>query len=1061
MRNVIYGFSALMVLIFTGCTDDGNERAKKSDNVIVSEGLSAETHTQKEAEVIGLISSTDGSNETEHMHNHDKVENTVALEYNIDPSTKSKQDRSNLNPSFKKVLKKEPTCDVKAFVTTGSKLLAQIRKQEIECINPLFSKASEAIREGTFLAANIITVANEAKKEGVKYDGVDADEYLSKLHYWIRAYFYQGDRKLLKPVSQAATKKAIDALVNNSHFFDKTEANAKVLNLALGANLNNAKLGKEYVSLVNDLLDTFDKSYNDVPKWGSTFATVFWHVMSQCARDTECRVNEFDKELVAKVGNFMYDNLDWLATEDSDYHLHNLGSRLGNFYSAKNDKNFKLIKKELEFQLHRVFDEFGPDRNTTTRRAYLQALASVNDNDVCSEYQLCDKKQEIIDSVLTDRISCPSGTLFMWAQDMNTEQLEWACSALIEDEKHFHKTMQTNNDAVVPDDNEKLRMVIFNSSREWKVYGYALFGASTNNGGLYLEGDPSASGDQATFFAYEDVKERPVFDIWNLHHEYIHYLDGRFIKKGDFILMNDIGHSTWYTEGIAEYISKRNCNDRAIVDARAGTHVLSTVFKNEYGVGQSLIYQWGYLATRFMFEKHETEFFDMLDEFKEGKYKNYRKTMVDPWIKKKTFDAEFSKWLKTVKSEGCTVDATRPVSPVEPIDIATVQGTDQVGIDVCDRGDKPLGKSTKIRAGVAVCLADKLEGDEIEISLSVPSGLVNVSLEITLRHGNGNPDLYYRYDSRPYHNRKYDQKSNNPDADETILVKSVQQGWNYVNVYAEGDFSGATLLARYIQNDQNTSTENEQNTTIENEQNTSTENEQNTTIENEQNTSTQVVLIPISPLTGATVNPGTTSFEWEKLEREIASNVTKWNYTVLVLDADTNKRIYFNGVSPDANCDSNGCRYELDLPSGNYKWQIGVYESYDNGKNAYLLQSEYINFTVSNSTSNRSLTPISPLTGVTVDPGKTSFEWKKLEREIASNVTKWHYTVKVLDADTDKRVYFNGVSEDANCDSTACLYPLDLPNGNYKWQLGVYELYDNGEYAYLLETDYIKFTVAK
>ncbi|TQV86827.1 PKD domain-containing protein [Aliikangiella coralliicola] len=686
-------------------------------------------------------------------------------------------------------------CDDNAFVTSGTALLTAIINQGVDCINRLFEEAPLSVREGTFTEANILNVASAAKVESEEYKGTDPDRYLEGLYTWIKAFYYFDNRSLTTANNQAATIAALNAFAANSHFYDKTQAHAELVYAAM-ININNALVGEHFVFLVDSLFDHYDESFENVDGWGTAFATIFWDVMYQCQNRSACRTSKVNAELVKKMGDFIHENLSWMDNTKSDFHLHNFGYHLAGVYAGKNEAHFEALRPELEKQLNKIFSDFGPLKADSGRRAYLQALAEVNYHAQCALYNVCSKVTEIINFVLADRINCPSGTLFMWAQDMNQEQLDWACSSLVSHENYFHSKLNTSNIPVTPDDNDKLRMVVFNNAHEWGVYGYALFGASTDNGGLYLEGDPSVAGDQATFFAYEDVPARPIFDIWNLRHEYIHYLDGRFIKQGDFADVNDIGRTVWYGEGIAEYISRKDCNDEAAAQAEAGTYPLSTIFTNEYGVGSNRIYNWGYLATRFMFEEKNGDFFAMLNLFKLGKYQEYRDTLVDVWVDNKTFDADFAAWLPTVKSLNCTIDDTRPDSPIEPIDIDDVQGNDQVGIDACTAGQY-IGD--QMQAGVAVCLDAVSGGNQLQMELLVPEGLVNVSLQISLKHGEGNADLLHKYDNRPSE-QDYDHYSNTATNDELVIVNSVKAGWNYIHVKADDEFSGVTLLARYVQN---------------------------------------------------------------------------------------------------------------------------------------------------------------------------------------------------------------------------------------------------------------------
>ena len=96
-----------------------------------------------------------------------------------------------------------------------------------------------------------------------------------------------------------------------------------------------------------------------------------------------------------------------------------------------------------------------------------------------------------------------SPTLRLRAQDLTQAQAGGICRELGEEEQHFHQLMETGEQPVADDHNEALELVIFNSSADWSRYGGALFGVSTDNGGIYIEGDPARPGNQARFFAYE------------------------------------------------------------------------------------------------------------------------------------------------------------------------------------------------------------------------------------------------------------------------------------------------------------------------------------------------------------------------------------------------------------------------------------------------------------------------------------------------------------------------------------------------------------------------------
>jgi len=747
------------------------------------------------------------SSRVSHVYHNQTLENTHPIDNNIRPSENTTRvSKDNIKKTLS-ITKNLPSVQKQAsfatsanaiattcgsWSTSGNSLLNTIKTGGLSCIDSLFTN----VPSGAFSEANIITVANEARYRGQIYNGIDPEEYLAALHYWIRAFYFQNNRGNLTTANQAATKQAMDALFANSHFYDKTEAHAKMVDFAV-PNVSGASIAEKYVTTVRNLLNRFDQSFEDVPKWGSAMANISWNVLNECARLASCRAVEHTPSLANEISNYIHNNIAWLDHSERDYHLHNLAYQLANMHAGKAEAHYPNLKSTLEARVSRIFTDFGYLKESKGRKAYMLAMSGVNYNKVCEIYNLCAKKDEIIAAVLKDRITCPSGTLDLWAQDMNLAQREWTCSSLDSHETYFHTTMQTNNNPVVPDDNDKLRMVVFNDSTEWSVYGGALFGAATNNGGLYLEGDPSVAGDQATFFAYEDVPARPTFDIWNLRHEYMHYLDGRFNTQGDFgdVNANSTGKTVWYGEGIAEFISRKSCNAEAATAAADSTYDISTIFGNEYGVGQTRIYPWGYLAVRYMFEQQNTTFFQMIDKFRQGEYTSYKSSMVDAWINNKTYDNDFKAWLPSVTSLGCVVDNTRPPSPIEPLNLDDVQGIDQVGKNACFSG--AIREGNTIEPGVAVCLTDADNNGFVSVGISVKSGVV-ADMQITLRNGSGNADMQHRFDAHPTDTTFDHSASASTAADETILVKNVKAGWNYIRVVGKPSFSNVTMLARYL-----------------------------------------------------------------------------------------------------------------------------------------------------------------------------------------------------------------------------------------------------------------------
>ncbi|CAN7627790.1 collagenase [Trinickia sp. LjRoot230] len=289
----------------------------------------------------------------------------------------------------------------------------------------------------------------------------------------------------------------------------------------------------------------------------------------------------------------------------------------------------------------------GPDR-----LIWLAAAQAVNayDNDNCNAYGTCNFEARLADAILSRRYSCPGKTVHLRAESLDSAQAKKACSTVQQEAPFFHAMLHTNRVPVANDGNAKLEVVVFSSNVEYENYSGVLFGNDTDNGGVYLEGDPASPTNQARFIAYVATWLSPTFEIWNLKHEYVHYLDGRFDLYGDFEQSTRVP-TVWYIEGLAEYISRGNDDPESIEAAMTGRYRLSEIFKNDYDMVDyvSRAYRWGYMATRFIFERHPEVLAAILPMFRSGDYAAYWAFIqrLSPQL-----DDEFSAWVPTVTTAG-------------------------------------------------------------------------------------------------------------------------------------------------------------------------------------------------------------------------------------------------------------------------------------------------------------------------------------------------------------------------------------------------------------------------
>ena len=463
-------------------------------------------------------------------------------------------------------------------------------------------------------------------------------------------------------------------------------------------------------------------------------------------------------------------------------------------------------------------------------------------------FGICGYKAQLESQVLSQTYTC-SPTIKVRSQDLTQAQQIAACNTMGYEENYFHDSLATNNQPVANDNNTQLQVNIFNSSTDYGKYAGHIFGINTNNGGMYLEGDPSDVNNIPNFVAYEADYANPDHYIWNLEHEYVHYLDGRFDLYGDFNAPTEA--IVWWTEGVAEYIAKQNDNQAAIDTITDGsTYTLATVFETTYdGFDQDRIYRWGYLAVRFMFEKHFDEVKAMLAETRAGNWSAY-KSRVNNWAA--NYGNEFTQWTQTLANTpdniAPTANANGPYSAMvnAVINFSSVNSSDSDGsiisyawdfgdgnssteanpshsynqagtftatLTVTDDGNSTGTSSatvtitsdnstTELNNNSSVSNLSASAGQWLFYTLSVPQGATELS--ISTSGGNGDVDLYTQIDSQPttnsYHCRPYVGGNS-----ESCTEAAPQAGIWHIGLYGYNDFDGVTLSVSY--NEDNTNNE--------------------------------------------------------------------------------------------------------------------------------------------------------------------------------------------------------------------------------------------------------------
>lgn len=523
---------------------------------------------------------------------------------------------------------------------TGTGLTSRLRSLEATCLNSLFS-VSAPLAQQLFNEEQMLSVIRELEQLAADYPGNNRDGILSLVMY-LRAGFYvqfyqDGAIADYSSAVDRAMTRVLDRFFNGPHAWDVSDSHGAVLQEMVTL-IDSADQNLRYLWVADQLITRFDQDYlqhrSMTAAANSAFTVLF---RAHQHNGLEAALNA-DDGVVHSLIQFTRTHTALLGT-DNEYIILNAGRELARFL------DYDQTRAPVRQRLQQILNQYDMAGHGSALWVTIASQVDYYDSANCDLYNVCNFEEELQATILPLTHAC-SNSLVIRAQDMTQSQFDASCASMARQEEYFHQRLATSRHPVSDDFNDTLEVVVFGGSQEYQSYAGALFGITTDNGGMYLEGDPSNPENQARFIAYEAEWLRPDFEIWNLNHEYVHYLDGRYNLWGDFQASTS-GPTVWWIEGLAEYLSLRDNNPRAIELARTQSYDLSTLFQNDYNSGTERIYQWGYLAVRYMFERHPQDVSNILDFFRVGEYGHYTDYMRQIG---RQYDADFRDWLLTVSS---------------------------------------------------------------------------------------------------------------------------------------------------------------------------------------------------------------------------------------------------------------------------------------------------------------------------------------------------------------------------------------------------------------------------
>ncbi|MFJ1708467.1 collagenase [Kitasatospora sp. NPDC088346] len=729
---------------------------------------------------------------------------------------------------------------------SGADLVAFVKSSTTECVSTLYN-ITGTDAGAVFKQQKMVTVANAFQALAPGYGGDNTTSILQLVLFLRAGYYVQsynsGAVGTYDSTLANATRAALDAFFANPRRSDVSDANGAVLKEVLVLT-DSANLQGTYLKVYQQVLNGYTNDHNAFPKMvgavNAVLSAPLWR--ANWNPDFVSAVSA-DPGIVTVLGNFALNHQDLLGGPNAFLDT-NAGNDLARM--AGDNATIEAVAKPLVKQVLDSAQILGRTGPLYVHTAY---QANAFDPGQCSYYRTCDLTAKLTATVLPNRLVCDNRTIVTEA--LSPADLAAVCASLRGEDAFFHNLVKDNG-PVPGQYNRTITLAVFANQADYLTYSWAIYGNSTDNGGQTLM-DPTDPNNQAVSVMYQKSwNDSFPGNVWNLNHEYTHYLDGIHDMKGNFAAETSVP-DIWWIEGVAEYESYayRGLTDtQAMAEAAKHTYRLSTLLQTTYGNADSTrVYPWGYLAVRYMVEKHPADVYAVLGHFRTGDYAGGYAVYNSLGT---SYDADFDNWLT-----GCAAGACFAAGPTalfgqavsggtvtlsdtsvqtgpgritgwhwtfgdgsssdlrNPTHTYAAAGTYTVALTVTDDTGRSASTPTSVTvttggpATLPACTEQRTDamgrncsranrtataGNLDYLYVYLPAG--TSTLKVTTSGGTGTAYLYYNADTWASPSA-FTASSRNAGTTQSLTVTNPTAGYRYLSLYAATDFSGVTVSTQF------------------------------------------------------------------------------------------------------------------------------------------------------------------------------------------------------------------------------------------------------------------------
>lgn len=647
-------------------------------------------------------------------------------------------------------------CTVEDFTVDRVNIESRVANSDYECMRTWFSPSLEQA-DVVFSTMSVSRITGGLKKAIEAYEGTK--EQAQKIYYlgeFIKAAYKNRHDTFAKKLQPFSSELSADIANTIQQFLRSPYAltEGREQQEALASMLIVVDSIRQLAIAAPDvfaILDSFSADKSDSYYYRKAINNIFVAMAGHSQTKAFYDVIESDSSYIHRLSGFITNN-EWAIGTDSEQLLGNAARELARLVKTEDAETKKVVVDTLDSLLKRYPLGGKSDRIWVGIAEMVDAYAS----DYLEQLGLSNSKSVLKQRIMTFSYDC-RGPARILAQEMTEAQAITSCETLNLKEYDFHQTVNTGYQPVADDHSDSVDVIVFKTKSDYSTYSSFLFDNTTNNGGQFLERDPSKQGNVPRFVAYQNGWDDD-FSILNLEHEYVHYLDGRFNQYGDFHDTMREGSIVWWLEGFAEYMYYKESYNAALVLGKEKTHTLADVFSTNYSDGLNRVYRWGYLAVRFMIEKHPEDVTELLGYSRTGQYKEWVKLLerLGP-----AYNTEFHSWLDEVTKDIDDSDISQP---------------------------KPKEKPKKIELNTSIQVSGKKFSETLFfVDVSESYNQLEVSIS-----GTGDADLYACYD-KVCHYFEYEWSNYTHGSNETISIPknedgSIKMGQYYFSISGREDY---------------------------------------------------------------------------------------------------------------------------------------------------------------------------------------------------------------------------------------------------------------------------------